>query len=341
MSEQALKICNTCGRKYMKPEDFLRNTTRWRICDRKNLWFNCECQSTNMIIKGKFDWYSPEMSLSEEGKSIFNKIPSLKELPHVPSYVMELQQLIQKESTSSRQLATVAKKAPILASNILKIANNQCGARGAQIESLEHAISYVGMKSLKDMILIAALNTFKFSCQVFDSKNFWESSFITGRISEQLARKFCPDVVPDEAYIAGTLCNVGKIVLAITEPEIADKISRDMQNVKILGNWIDGEKRHGAFDHCILGEIGAVFWGFPDYVIDVIATHHKMPQSFIESSINIKDLVSFSNQLTHWVQLAPHQMDERILEAHYEKFSLSPAQVERMVEELMPLKNVA
>ncbi len=325
----------------MKPEDFLHNTSRWRICDRQNLWFNCECQSTNMIIKGKYDWYSPEASLSDHAKSIFNQLPSIKQLPHVPSYVMELQQLIQNENTNSRQIANVAKKSPILASNILKIANNQCGVRGAQIESLEHAISYVGLSSLKDMILIAVLNTFKFSCKVFNADVFWESSFITGRISEYLARTFSPKILPDEAYIAGTLCNVGKIVVAIIDPDLADKITSDMQNVKVLGSWRSGEKRYGAFDHCILGEIGAVFWGFPDYVIDAISFHHKMPQSLIQSHFSIGDIVAFANQLSHWVQLVPHQMDERLLDALYEKFSLTPQQAEKMVEELMPLKEVA
>ena len=94
----------------MKPEDFLHDTSRWRICDRQNLWFNCSCQSTNMIIKGKYDWYSPDMQMSDGAKSVFNQIPTIKELPHVPSYVMELQQLIAQENTTSKQLADVAKE---------------------------------------------------------------------------------------------------------------------------------------------------------------------------------------------------------------------------------------
>ena len=162
------------------------------------------------------------------------------------------------------------------------------------------------------------------------------------RIAEYLARQFAKkDILPDEAYIAGTLCNVGKIVLAITNPNVADSIAADMKNVKILGNWQDGEKRHNAFDHTILGEIGAVFWGFPDYVVDSISSHHKMPQSLIQSHFTINDLVSFANQLSHWVQLEPHKMDERLLEALYKKYSLSTQQVDAIVRKLMPLKSVA
>ncbi|WP_207912299.1 HDOD domain-containing protein [Pseudobacteriovorax antillogorgiicola] len=294
-----------------------------------------------MIIKGKYDWYSPENALSGEARSVFNQLPSIKELPHIPHYVMQLQELIQKESTTSRQLADVAKKAPILASNILRIANNQCGVSGSQIESLEHAISYVGLNALKDMVLVAALNTFEFKSEHFKSEDFWEASFLCGRIAEFLAKRFSPDTLPDEAYIAGTLANVGKVVQAITNPDLADQISQDISNVKILGSWSQAEERHNAFDHCILGEIGAMFWGLPEYVIDSIAAHHKKPQSMIASHFTVNDLVTFANQLSHWVLLQPTQMNEALLEASYEKFGLSPAQAEVLINEIMPLKSVA
>ena len=196
-----------------------------------------------MIIKGKFDWYSPDKYLSTEGQSVFNQLPAIKELPHIPHYVMQLQELIQKETTTSRQLADVAKKSPILASNILRLANNQCGVAGSQIESLEHAISYVGVNSLKDMVLVAALNTFEFQCEYFKAEDFWEHAFLCGRIAEFITRKFAKDLLPDEVYIAGTLANVGKIVQAITDPSLADTIAKEIADVKILGSWSDAEKK--------------------------------------------------------------------------------------------------
>src|SRR6478609_2691095 len=109
MNPTPLKTCNTCGRKYMSPEDFLHNTSRWRICESGHLWFNCLCNSTNMIIKGKYDWYDPTKQLSDSAQSIFNLIPNMKELPRIPSYVMEILTLIQDENTSSTKLASVAK----------------------------------------------------------------------------------------------------------------------------------------------------------------------------------------------------------------------------------------
>lgn len=336
-----LKTCNTCGREYNTPDEFLRSTSRWRICDRGNLWFNCGCHSTNMIVKGKFDWYSPDQALSEDGKTVFNQLPSIKELPHIPHYVMQLQELIQKENTTSKQLADVAKKAPLLASNILRIANNQTGSISSSIESLEHAITYLGLNALKDMVLVAALNTFKFECQHFKADDFWEMSFLCGRISEFLAKRFAKDVLPDEAYIAGTLANVGKVVQAIVSPDVADTMAMEINDVKILGSWIQAEERNSAFDHCILGEIGAMFWGLPSFVVDPVANHHRIPKKVGGNHFTLTDIITLANQLTHWVMLEPTQMDEEILIASYKNFGITPAQAEDLVNELLPLKSAA
>ena len=334
---EPLKTCNTCGRQFENPDDFLKETSRWRICDRGHLWFNCGCQSTNMILKGKFDWYSPEKSLSDDAQSVFNKLPSIKELPHIPHYVMQLQELIQKDTTTSKQLADIAKKAPLLATNILNIANNQASG-GQRIESLEHAISYIGLNALNEMVLVAALNTFEFKCEKFKENDFWEASFLCGRIAEFLAKKFAKDVLPDEAYIAGTLANVGKVVQAITNPELADTIYKEINNVKTLGSWVDAEARHNAFDHCILGEIAVMFWGLPDYIANTVASHHKAPQGPPKDFFTIDDVVTFANQLAHWVLLQPAQMDDDILEAAYEKFGIAPKEAEGLINELLPLK---
>ena len=332
-----LKTCNTCGRQFNTPDDFLKKTNRWRICDRGHLWFNCHCHSTNMILKGKFDWYSPEAALNDKAKSVFNQIPSIKDLPHIPHYVMKLQELMQNENVNSRQLAEVAKKAPLLASNILKLANNQA-TTSSGIESVEHAISYVGLNTLKEMVIVAALSTFKFDCKNFNPDDFWASQFLCGKISEFLARKFAPSLVPDEAYIAGTLANVGKVVQAITHPEIADQIYSEINDVKILGSWVEAEERLDTFDHCVLGEIGVMFWGLPQYVSEAVAAHHTPPQSVIEGEFTIKDVVTFANQLTHWVLLEPAQMDDDILEAAYEKFGIKPQEAEQLIDEVLPLK---
>ena len=120
------KVCNTCKRVFKTIDNFLENTERWRICDQGHLWFNCNCGSINIIIKGKYDWYDPETLLSKDSRSIFNLLGGLKELPHVPTYVMKIEQLIDDETTSSADLAKAYKTSSDIRSKDIKYCKQLC-----------------------------------------------------------------------------------------------------------------------------------------------------------------------------------------------------------------------
>ncbi len=341
MNATALKTCNTCGRKFMSPDDFLNSTSRWRVCESGHLWFNCACNSTNMIIKGKYDWYNPTKQLSGAAQSVFNKIPSVKDLPRIPSYVMEIQTLIQDENTSAVKLATLTKRDPLLASQILKVANNLVSSRGTKIESLAHAITFIGMNALKDIVIVAALKSFKLDCKVFNADHYWDHAFLVGRAAEFLGKRFQFPLLPDEIYIAGSVCNIGKIVLAMCMPDVVDKYAQDLEDLSKLGTWTEAEARHGGFQHTVLGEIGAMFWGLPDHVTEAIAFHHRMPIPNDQVPISLAELIGMANQMAHWIQLEPNQMDEKLYKAFCARFKMNEQQAEKLVDEMMSLRSAA
>lgn len=278
-----------------------------------------------MVIKGKFDWYSPEKTMSERAQNIFNRLPALNSLPHIPTIVMELQQLVQQDSATSAQIAQLSKKDPLIAGNILKIANSMKQSSGdIVIESLEHAVSYVGINALKDIILAASIQAFPFETSVFNADKFWEASFLTGRIAEKLAEKYGSNsIIPDEAYLAGALCNVGKVVLAICFPQSADTIAKDEADPKVLSNWIKGERKHDIPSHQILGEIGAGLWGLPSYITVCTGNHHARPEPGGLNEVELSDIICLANQMSHWVNLEPHKIDQSLLSAVASKFDLN------------------
>lgn len=338
-SQPPLKSCKNCGRNFMNPQDFLKDTSRWRICDEGHLWFNCNCKSTCMILKGRYPWYNPTARLSPEAQSVFNRLPQMKELPHISTFVMEVQVLLENENTSSQQLAKVAKRDPLLAAQILNVANQQ--AHGTHIESLAHAISYVGLEPFKDFILLAAVSSLKLETTRFQAEKFWEHSFLVGRCAEFLNQRFKLPFTTDHVYIAGSACNIGKIVMALCMPELADRYQKDMDNLKILGSWSQAEHRHGAYQHTVLGEIGAMFWGLPESIGDAIALHHRPPTNNRGTQAGLHELIGLANQISHWVALQPHQMDQKLFAAYCGRFGLTTTQAEKMIEEMLSLRAVA
>ena len=307
------------------------------------LWFNCECRSTLMVPKGKFEWFAPEQLLRPTARTVFNTLPALKSLPNIPAVVMELLQLMQNENVTSAQLAKMAKRAPLIASNILKMANNfKMSGRTANIESLEHAISYVGLGSIRDIVVTASIQSFGNSCAVFNTDQFWAEALLTGRIAEHLAREFSPHIKPDEAYLAGCLCEVGKVVMSICFPETTDTIAREEADPALLLSWVNGEAKHGAPSHRILGEIGASFWGMPEFVVESANSHHKMPEAGGKAQISMGEIAALASQLTHWLSLEPSKIDKQLMLALARKFGFATErELDAYVDKIFFLREAA
>ncbi len=336
-TSQAIMDCKNCGRRYFNTEDFLAHTSRWRVCTEGHLWFNCACESTNVILKGKHDWYQPFAHLSQGAESIFNQIPSLSELPRLPTSVMELLQLIDDENASSQTLAQVARQDPLLSARILRIAENQSIRNQGKLKSLAHAISLVGRNHLKEITLIAAISSVETKTRVFSTDVFWDHSLTIGRIAEHLTKHFAPIFADEEAYITGSVCNLGKLILAICRPDIADRFQTEVDDFHTLGPWTEAENRHTGYQHTIVGEIGAALWGLSEASTEAIQSHHSIDESHPNSDPKLFELIGLANQFAHWIWLQPHQMDRELFAKLLHRFHLSSKDADKLAEEMMPL----
>lgn len=346
MSAVQEKACMVCGRTYRSETDFLSGTSRWRLCSLGNLWFNCQCGSTLMLVKGKFQWWSPEKSLGEEARSVFNRLGNLHDLPHIPSRVMEIQQLLQTKDIEVRDVVQSIRRDPMIATQVLKTAETMRLARSPetpQIKSVEHAAVYIGLKSLSDIVQTAALRSLPLPKSDFDAPTFWNENDLTASIAEVLARRFAPQLNADEAFLAGALCNLGKLVLAFCFPPLANKIVRDVAGDRTtLVTWRQAEHAYAFPDHCVLGEIAAMLWGFPSNLGEAARRHHAMspaPSHPNSPPFQLSDLAAAANQLTHWVLLRPHRMEEALLAEFARRAGLDDKGLDDLARELTLLRD--
>lgn len=337
------KNCNYCNRVYRNAEDFYRETSRWRVCDQKNLWFNCACGSTLMLPAGKFPWYSPVNTMSSQAASVFNALADLKNLPHIPASVMEIQQMLQDSEVEISALAKKVKTDPVIAANLLSLANNMKSNRDPhdrkKIESLEHAIVFVGKKTLSELVMTVSLKMFDSKCKVFDTDRFWKESFLTGDIAEALAVLLNVKFSKDELFISASLCNLGKFVAALCLPDMLDRVQAYVENPKTLSTWRVAERTLRAPEHVILGEIGAVMWGLPNYVMESANQHHNLKlnrasSKFSENILTMAEVVALANQLTHWVLLRPSRIDSIQLDYLTKAAELDKAKLEEFCQSL-------
>lgn len=332
------KICGACHRVFKEEGDFLTNTSQWRVCTAENLWFNCSCGSTLMLPKGKFPWYSPTLGMSDEAASIFNRIAASKQLPHIPSAVLELQKMLLSPEVEVLDLARSLKKEPLIAGEVLKVASNlrkirQSANQTQGNESLEYAIAFIGRKSLSNLVSAASIKNFGLKTVHFNQELFWQQAFQTAALAELLATQYSQKVEKDKAYLAGSLCNIGKIVSALYYPEKTDQLQLRVNDVETLSSWPAAEKALGVADHCTLGEIGVAFWGLAPFIGDVVKYHHGPPEGNHEDA-ELCHIVCLANNLMHWLNLEPHRIEEEQLAAELGYFGMSHAQAEELLKRL-------
>ncbi len=334
------KTCKTCERIFEKEEDFLVKTSQWRICAAKNLWFNCSCGSTLMIPKGKFPWYRPDNGISAPAKSLFNSLAGMESIPRIPSAIMELQTKISDSKIEISEISRILKSDPVLASEILGMANRLKNARAedkVEIHSIDHAISYIGRKDVGQYLLTLVIKGFKIQTKVFNSDAFWAESFDRGRIAEFLAKKIrTPDMKPDEIYLAAALCNVGKIIGALLKPELIDRIEMMVSDPKKQCTWSDAELSFPEVSHVLLGEIASAIWGLPEYIMVASRYHHSDPKpgTKLKSKLYLPELVSLANSCLHWANGEPARIDFGQFQKILSGFEWQESDIEAMMPDI-------
>jgi HD-like signal output (HDOD) protein len=336
------KICNSCQRVYRSELDFLRDTSSWRRCSDGNLWFDCSCRSTLVIPNGKYSWFRADRAMEPSVGAVFNRIASLKELPHIPNAVMSLLVEAQDPECDVSRLAKKVKREPFIADEVYRIASRLRDARiPAQepLQSIEHAIVYVGLKVLEDILVAASIKTFRFKSEKFRSEDFWRDAEVGASIAEYFARKV--GVNSDEAFHAALLVNIGKVVMAICLPNQIDMIHDLMANPDTTGSWVEIETKFVFASHIQLGQIGASLWGLSDFVQEAIQYHHEAEsvkfRSFRHRDRRFYATVFLANQLTHWVHLRPERIDTAVMHANAEILGLSDANIEASMKEVQLL----
>ncbi len=343
-SHQSTKKCGSCGRVFATDAEFLKETSRWRMCNRGNLYFSCSCDSTLVLPNGKFTWFSRTKLMSPEANSLFNQLQKRTQLPYIPHYVFEVQSELANAHASSARLAELIAQDPLLQKETLRIANLVNTNSDSTIESLEHAITFIGHKTLSEIVLIAGIKTFSLKTYSYSAHVFWEESFLTGLIAESLALRFASHIIPHNAFLGGTLANIGKFVGAFYLPKEIDQIHNSLlESTRTKYTWQDAEQKYNAPSHCLLGEIAVAIWGLPPFVSECVTFHHlpdtAMPLSESES-LRLVEIAAIANQLSHLLLGRPYRCEKKIIDEASKKIRKSPP-LESLLDEFAGFKKAA
>lgn len=189
-------------------------------------------------------------------------IGRLGDLPSIPTTYARLLKVLDSERSSADDVAAVIASDIAVTAKTLQLANSTFFGAGRATTTVVEAIRLLGMETLKSLTLSTALrdaSTLASGLRTF-AEDLHEHSWLVADLASRLAAgTACRD-----AFSAGILHDVGRLVLASTMPE-------ERAEARSSGAPSHRHAKVGAY---LLG-----LWGLPLPVIDAVARHHDAPEA--------------------------------------------------------------
>jgi putative nucleotidyltransferase with HDIG domain len=205
-------------------------------------------------------------------------LPRLETLPSLPALYTEILAEIQAPNSSFRKVGDLIARDLGMTAKVLQMVNSAFFGLARRVASPQEAVSLLGYDTVRALVLTA-----KIFAQ-FDQRRipgFWLDALWQHSIGASLfarvigAGEKLPRKAQDEAFTAGILHDVGKLVLAQNFPDDYTAVigRSDRQNRPI---WEVEMEQFGA-SHAELGAYMLGLWGLTEEVVAAVAQHHQPP----------------------------------------------------------------
>ncbi len=195
------------------------------------------------------------------------------DLPAIPAITASVQRIVDNPSATVDDMREVIEQDAAIAARLLRVANSSLYSFTREIETLSHAITMLGFRTVRNVVLAATLKqTFKrFGLA---EKLLWEHSTVAAAVAMRLADHPAVGVDREEAFIVGLLHDIGKCALNNATPEEYSDVTARVYNEGI--RFVDAEREAFGFDHAEMGASVAAKWKLSPGLEEVIRYHHNI-----------------------------------------------------------------
>ena len=214
-------------------------------------------------------------------------VNGVKDIQAMPSVIVKALNVMKKPTASMKELGDIVMFDQSLTIKILALVNSAYYGFSQQISSINIALSLLGMVKVKNIIVAVAMKPMM-SNQ--GDKELWKHSMKVAAGCEYLAN-LTKVMDSDEAFIAGFVHDVGKMVLQMTNEKLYSKV---LNSVEMGTDILDAERKYFDSDHVKTGSLLAKRWQLPILLANIISYHHAPSLSSIPVPCN---LVCFIDKL--------------------------------------------
>lgn len=223
----------------------------------------------------------------------------MKKLPALPHLFNEVTRELNSPQGSMSGVAEIIAQDPGMAAQLLKQVNSAFFGLSQTVSDLQEAVMFLGGERIKSMILLSSMlgKIDQTQCRSFRVEPFWRHCLATAVAARKLVgeRHEKPSVA-EQAYTAGLLHDIGKLLLAANLPQRFSRAMVRMQQENFSFREVELEVfgvSHGILGGCLLAD-----WGLPMEIVRAVAWHHA-PSCAQDSQFSPLTAVHAANAIFH------------------------------------------
>ncbi len=209
---------------------------------------------------------------------IWNRVLEESELISLPEVYLRLQQVLCREDFAMQEVTEVIQYDPAITTRLLNLVRSAYLGLGPRIDTVSHAVNYLGAKSVHDLVLTTVLadSLGQIHSEGFDLKDFWHRSVNTALIARLLGKRLqLPEA--ERLFIAGLVHDIGLLLMQQVIPdEVAEIHRRCLQQQKPRHRI---ERELLGFDAAALGAAMLERWQLPPSLVQTTAARLEPAQA--------------------------------------------------------------
>jgi putative nucleotidyltransferase with HDIG domain len=264
-------------------------------------------------------------------KSAQEVVQNSGELAVLPQVVMKVLDMTSDTRATTQDLEEVIGQDQALTSKVLTLANSSYYGLPRRVSSLREAVMFLGFRVVRNIAMTASCYSMfigKSDSQSLLKRRIWKHSVDTSLLT-RLVCAYAPDVVPDEAFAAGLLHDIGKTVLEQYYPHATMQVVQTAERLGIRHH--EAEEQILGFNHADVGLAMALHWNLPTVLAEAIGYHHYIPAASVAPKlVAVVAMASdISNLLEEGVdeQVWPDAVNQQAMEL----LGIMPEQLEALI----------